>query len=105
MANKIKVVIKEVGASPREAEVLNNLKTFQTLVDGFIEVVSVNIAGKNGLMVINEEGKLRGDCKFNFDYKGLDQIFGDAVFIGSHGDNFSNCPFSVEEVEGFLNDV
>lgn len=102
MANKIKVVVKEVGAEAKEIEVVNSLKSFQTLVDGYIECITVRIGGECGLMIVNEEGKMRGDCKFNFDLLGLDQIFGDVVFVGISGDEFTDCPFSAAQVEGFL---
>lgn len=102
MAKKIKVVVKEVGSRAKEIEVVNKLESFQTLVDGYIECLTVRIGGEVGLMIVNEEGKLRGDCKFNFDFLGLDQIFGDVVFVGIYGDEFTDCPFNADEVEDFL---
>lgn len=33
---------------------------------------------------------------------GLDQIFGDVVFVGIYGDEFTDCPFNADEVEDFL---
>lgn len=99
---QIRVVVKEVGKKAHEVRVSNCLKSFQTLVDGYIERIPVRIAGETGLMIVNEEGKLRGDCHFNFDFLGMDQIFGDVCFVGIDGEEFGDCPFNSDEVEEFL---
>lgn len=77
--NKIRIIIKEPGKAPKTLIIKNDLTEFQELVGGYIEVFPF---GKNVLCVVNEEGKLRGDCKFNFWYND-DCIMGTALFVGS----------------------
>lgn len=62
---KIRVVIIEPFEQPRIAMIGKDLESIQAIVDGYIEVISANQAFfgrvfKDYLIVLNEEGKLRG---------------------------------------------
>lgn len=77
----MKIVIKEVGEPPRVEEVENELATFQSLVGGYIEVLSM---GDGVGLIVNEEGKLIG-LPVNFGL-GYDTINGTAVFVAFGND-------------------
>lgn len=77
----IKVIVKKPNQSAEAKEVENDLKTFQNLVGGYIEVLPV---GNNILLVCNEEGKLE-ELEPNFRL-GNDVIVGDAVFVADGND-------------------
>jgi len=54
---KIKVIIKEPYKDPVVSEIVDDLKTIQKIVGGYIEVVPFpNVKGVD--LVVNEEGKL-----------------------------------------------
>lgn len=76
----MRVIVKEVGKSPKVEEVKNELATFQSLVGGYIEVVRVT---PEILMICNEEGKLQG-LPPNFS-TGRDVIAGTVVFVAFDG--------------------
>lgn len=77
---QIKAVIKEVGKSPKVAEIENELEVLKSLVGGYIEVVRVT---PEILMICNEDGKLQG-LPPNFS-TGRDVIVGTAVFVAYDG--------------------
>ena len=54
---KIKVVVQNPGELSRIVTVPNTLEALQELVGGYIEVVGI---GNGLLLVMNEEGKIRG---------------------------------------------
>lgn len=90
----MKVVIKEPGYLPKEAQIENNLKALQNLVEGYIEHVNVN---EDIGMIVNEEGKLRG-LDPNFEFRG-DMIVGTAVFVGYGEDgDFADVPATAPEI-------
>ena len=76
----MKVIIKEVGKSPRIENINNDLETLKELVGGYIEVVRM---GNDILLICNEEGKLN-DLPPNFS-TGYDVIVGTAVFVAFDG--------------------
>lgn len=82
-AEFIKAIVKEVGKAPSVEKITNDLATFQGLVGGYIEVLSM---GEGVGVVVNEEGKLI-DLPVNFGL-GYDTINGTAVFVafGNEGD-------------------
>lgn len=88
---KIKCIIKHpeepVG---RECEIENDLKTLQRIVDGYIETVSI---GNNIVIICNEEGRLR-DLPYNCDVIHLGFV-GTIICAGVHGEEFSDCPISM----------
>lgn len=57
MAEKINCIIKEPGKKARAHMIENTLEALQEAVGGYIETVPVMT---DTLMIVNEEGKLRG---------------------------------------------
>jgi hypothetical protein len=55
--NKLRVLFMEVGKEAKFIEVDNDLKSYQRLVDGWIESVGLS---DEVVLLCNEEGKLRG---------------------------------------------
>lgn len=90
-AEKIHVMVKEPGADSKweRREVDNTLRTFQGLVGGYIEAVTVC----DGLvLIVNEEGKLQG-LEPNVFFRG-DWLVGTVVAVGVNKDHedFASCP-------------
>lgn len=102
---KIFCVIKEPGQKARCTFVDNELKTFQRLVGGYIQQITIN---SSLVMLVNEDGKLldMDPCFYIRFYGGNDYYFenspygvdpdaifedyivGPAVFVGARGDAF-----------------
>lgn len=92
--NKVKVLYKKVGESPKVMIIDNNLEEKQKLVGGLIEVVPYM---DNMLIVCNEEGKLLNlppNAVFDIDY-----IAGDFFVIG---DDYENGDFKSLDNEEIL---
>lgn len=89
--NQIQVIVKRAGEKPEVTSINNDLETFQTLVDGYIEVVSYRGVD----VVVNEEGKLR-ELPFNF-YLYSDFIVGTAIFT-QHDDEGDFISLKPEEI-------
>lgn len=91
MAEKIHVMVKEPGhdAKWERRDVENTLRTFQGLVGGYIETVTVC----DGLvLIVNEEGKLQ-QLEPNVLFRN-DWLVGTVVAVGldKEGENFASCP-------------
>lgn len=87
----MKVIVKKPGEAVGHFEnVPNDLKALQKIVDGHIEVVRID-AGV--FMIVNDCGKLRG-LPYNFS-TGWDTIVGTVIVIGEDGENFADCPISL----------
>lgn len=83
----MRVLMKEPGKDPRTMIIPNDLGTLQQLVDGYIETHTLT----DGLvMIVNEEGKLKG-LEPNFYVDRLkDTILGTAIFCGEDGEEFTD---------------
>ena len=83
----MRVLMKEPGKDPRTMVIPNDLGTLQQLVDGCIEVHKLT----DGLvLIVNEEGKLKG-LEPNFFVAALDDtILGTAIFCGEDGEEFAD---------------
>lgn len=95
--SRICALIKEPGKAPVKRIIKNSLESFQEIVDGYIEVVRFD----DVLCIINEEGKLRGDCKVNF-WLNDDIIMGTAVFVGSDEKNGDFKSLSRKKIEKIM---
>lgn len=92
---KVSCIIKRPGQRPVRSEVKNDLIAFQHLVDGYIEAVP---AGKNLVMIVNEEGKL-WNMEPNFIWH-KDVIYGTAVFVGVNAEGeFVDCPDAAHDLK------
>lgn len=65
----------------------NRLESFQKLVDGYIETVSLPYGG---VLICNEEA-LFSNMKFNVRI-GEMQLFGPVAIVGAKGEEFDNVP-------------
>ena len=83
----MRVLLKEPGKDPRTMIIPNDLGILQQLVDGYIETHTLT----DGLvMIVNEEGKLKG-LEPNFYVDRLkDTILGTAIFCGEDGEEFTD---------------
>jgi hypothetical protein len=88
----ITVMVKHPGHPPFMVSCLNELKTFQSLVDGMIEVLPV---AQNLLIMCNEEGKIL-DLPYNCTLVG-EPLMGTIVFVGVEGEEFDSVPLSMEQ--------
>jgi hypothetical protein len=90
----IQVMRLDAQGLPKVEVIDNDLKTFQDIVGGYIEVVTFYYEGGTVLCIINEEGKLNGSRpNFAFpihwqDKTYYDIIFGDVLFVGEDGEEF-----------------
>ena len=98
---KIKALVKDPGKEPEIVEVENTLEGLQGLVGGYIEVVTV--VPDRLVMLVDEEGKMKGK-KGNFFFTKLDDfIVGTAVFLGTDGEEFASIPGEyAEEIPGII---
>ena len=83
----MRVLMKVPGKDPQTIVITNSLGLLQQLVDGPIEVHTLT----DGLvMIVNEEGKLKG-LEPNFYVDRLkDTILGTAIFCGEDGEDFAD---------------
>lgn len=95
---EIKIIVKKVG-EPHRVEIVNDeYSTYNNLVGGYIEVVSLH---KGILMVCNEEGKLDG-LELNLILPN-DLIVGDIFFCSQKGPDFASLTDAqISYVEKFL---
>lgn len=88
--NKITAIIKRPGEDAEVEMIENTLKTFQNLVGGYIECVTV----EPGLVAVVDEEGIINSKPFNMEL-GVHQLFGTIVFVGVNGEEFTNCPTTV----------
>lgn len=83
----MRVLIKNPGEDPHTMVITSDLHLLQQLVGGLIEVHTLT----DGLvMIVNEEGKLKG-LEPNFYVDRLkDTILGTAIFCGQDGEDFTD---------------
>ena len=92
---KIKALVKDPGKAPEIMEVENTLEGLQELIGGFIEVVTK--PNTPMVMLVDEEGKMKG-LPMNFmDYQIDDFIVGRAVFLGVDREEFTDVPADLAE--------
>ena len=85
----MRILYKQPGEDPRSMVIPNELKVMQQLVGGHIEMLRIS---DNGILVMNEEGKLLG-LEPNF-YLGSigDTIVGPVIVVGEDGEDFASLP-------------
>jgi hypothetical protein len=102
MAKLINVMIKNVGAEPRTAEIVHNLAEMQEIVGGYIE----RIALPNNIdLWVNEEGGLEENPKLNLVVVRygdiIYKIVGNVFFAGhdGKGETISLTPNQIKWLE------
>ena len=97
--NKIKVLYMEVGKEAKVIEIEKGLKSYQKLVDGWIESVSLS---EDVVLILNEEGKLRylppNKGLYNKDGNILDVLVGN-LFICRVDEDGDFADFKDEDME------
>lgn len=88
----ITVMVKHPGHPPFMVICLNELKTFQSLVEGYIETVTLS---EDMVLICNEEGFLLG-LPDNCELRGM-RLVGSIVLAGVDGDEFDDVPMSMEQ--------
>jgi len=99
MKEFVAVIVKPPMRPAYTTIVKNRLEAFQTLVGGYVEAVPLH----GCLMLVNEEGKLRG-LTVNLAY-GSDLIAGTAVFVGARGSEFTDCGLPWSEICAQVTDL
>lgn len=96
----MRAIYKAPGREPQRVEIGNVLGVLQQIVGGYIETVRIS---ENGILIMNEEGKLRG-LEPNFFLGAIgDTIVGPVLIVGENGDEFTDLPADeAEEIERIL---
>lgn len=93
----IRAIIKDPNRPAREETIPNTLDTFQRLVGGYIETVTL---GADWTVVCNEEGRLEG-LPYNMELCGVDFV-GTIVLVGVKRENFADFPASLERTRNTI---
>ena len=99
----MRAIYKAPGKDPQTVEIENTLSVLQQIVGGYIETVRIS---DNGILIMNEEGKLLG-LEPNF-YLGAigDTIVGPVLIVGENGDEFADLPADeADEIERILKEA
>ena len=103
----IRVYYKRPGKNLIEVKIPNELDWLHGAVEGYIEAVTLKVY-ENGMpnlvMLCNEEGKLK-DMQHNFSISingVLDDIVGPVLFVGSDGEEFTDCPLNRKQMDAFM---
>lgn len=104
--SKMKVLLYKVGKEGKAVNINNTLKGQQRAVGGHIEVVCL---GDNIYLTVNEEGKLREECRPNrhIDYRAFrDTLYGDFFItaIDDEGNNISLTPTEVKHWKNIIDE-
>lgn len=91
MDELISVIIKEPGKKPKRRTVTNKLATFQKVVGGHIETVTL---AENIVLVVNEDGIPLG-LPYNCNMFGH-TIYGTLMLVGTEGEDFCSLPYEIE---------
>lgn len=98
----IVAVIKNVGEKGKITSINNDLKSFQDIVKGYIEVYPLR---DDILIVCNEEGKLQNlDLNFSIPCRNgyTEHIVGNVVIVSNEGEDFGSLN---EEQISFLKKI
>ena len=93
----MKVLVVRVGEQPKVEDVKDDLKTYQSIVGGYIECISID---RNVDMVCNDEGKLIGlpiNRPLVMNNRIVDLICGDFFIVGVDGADFTSLSDSMIE--------
>lgn len=97
MEKKIFVWVVEPFKKPRHVYISNTLKNLQNTVEGYIE--NYALSEKVGI-ICNEEGIFK-NLKFNAKIDNQ-QFFGTIIFVGYSGEEFTDCPLTVEDMKKYF---
>lgn len=83
----IKVIVKDPGKDPEVMEIQNDLKVLQELVGGYVQSVTM---ADDLMMLMDDDGRMKGKNANVFFTKYDDFIFGPVVFTGVNGKEFAS---------------
>lgn len=83
----IEIVMIRPGRKAERMKIPNELSTMQSMVEGYIEVISSHL-NRNICYVVNEDGKLR-NLPYNKTVEGH-QLFGNILVIGIRNNDFTS---------------
>ena len=92
----MRVIIKHPGRQATVEDIDNTLEALQSIVGGYIQVISV---ATNCVMICNEEGRLLGLPRNNR-IAGVD-FCGPVIIAGADGCDFTDCPVTLEGFEKY----
>lgn len=93
MAQKIKVIIKRPDEEyGHVTNISNTLENMQKIVEGPIETLTM----PGYVLILNEEGRIRPDIKYNCEFAGFN-LFGTIIVAGVKGDKFADVGISFDE--------
>ena len=94
---------KRPGKGVSELYIPNELEWLQGAVEGYVEAVPLR---PDLVMIVNEEGKLKGmEHNFFINFRGdLEEIVGPALFLGMDGDEFTDCPIEKQTLVAVIED-
>ena len=95
----MKVLYKEPNLDPEVKEIESGLKSLQELVKGYIECVRVG----DFLLIVNEEGKLKGMMPNLYVEAINDLLCGPIVFVKSEGADITGL--EDDEIEFILSQM
>lgn len=102
MAKKIDVIIKDPGKRPRHVAISNSLENLQKTVGGYIEMVTLGIAGNGVKLVVicDEDGrpKEKAMCCRIF---GITFV-GTIILAGVTGDEITHVPYTYQEAKAMF---
>ena len=93
MSDTINVWIKKPGKDPENKWIINTLGSLQAVVQGYIETVTI---ADDVVVICNEEGRIR-NMPYNCELCGIDFV-GPIVIAGFQEDEFTNCPWDMDEM-------
>ena len=99
MKEAIRAIVKEPEKEAQEELIGNDLKSLQKRVGGYSETVTVQ---EDLVIICNEEGKLLG-LPYNCTLLG-EPFAGTILFVGVDGENFADCPISLDFFRGILSE-
>jgi Domain of unknown function (DUF3846) len=101
-SDKLKIVVVEPDEKPYELIIDNELKAFNKIVGGYIEIVPIGRTKKGAKVAIhlNEEGKLH-EMPFNRNLVGFDVLVG-TFFITAFNLEGDYISLTNEEVEKYI---
>lgn len=95
----IRAIIKKPGMFSMPVMIEDELSVYQKFVGGPIETIPLKEA-ENVVLIVNEEGKLRG-LKPNFFYW-ADLLVGTVIAVGIDGEEFTDIPLGLREFEEII---
>lgn len=98
---KINIVYKEVGKKPIKLEIEDDLKSFQKLVDGYIQALNVE---ENVCIICDKEGVLKIK-KPNIQHKTYGTIVGDIFVVGSNIKTGQFVSLTENQIEKYIKEL